>query len=111
MACVVHCQFSVEVECGDLTGVLVVRELQISPVPGDVERNCKKGVGSEVGRESWWGWVVHGWLRCPRERLFKLLPPAKAMPIVHEVELLVAAQWCPSNLCACNKRCPHHGHK
>ena len=54
-----------------------VCELQIHPVPGDVERNCKKGVGSEVGCESWWGWVVHGWLRCPRERLFEHLPPAR----------------------------------
>ena len=94
VACVVHCQLSVVVECGDVAGDLVVCELKIHPVPCDVERESEQGVGSEIGGESWWVWVVRGWLRCPGERLLKLLPPAQTLPIVQEVELHGCGNLC-----------------
>ena len=50
---VVHCKLSVEVECGEVAGELVVVELEVDTVPGGFDGDCEQVVGCEVGSEGW----------------------------------------------------------
>ena len=88
---VVRGKLTVEVECGEIAGELVVVELEVDTVPGGPHGDCKQVVGCEVGREGWGVWIGWCWLWPPSEGLLvhvrvELPPPAHALTVHHKVK-------------------------